>query len=163
MGSVGETYGIIRYVEPDLSVPARDRAFFANPAPKRLEEIEQTLHDMRTSKDIARGVEGLDVQGFTYLHSPSSLSGEQMLEGTNAEDIYGPETLNMMLKFTGAKKGICHSVGFRLKPADKQKDLSFVPMRGAEIDQIMAGESLDGILGISVRCFQYKIGANATL
>ena len=147
MGSIGHT-GIFRFVEPDLTVPAEDRAIFANPRPKRLEQLELPLHDFRTSSEVAKGYAGLDTQGFTYLSHVSALSPEQMLEGRNAEEKLAPEVLDMMLKLTGAKRGVVHSIGFRRTLASKQQDLDFVPMRDSAIDQIMAKIPKDQMLGM---------------
>lgn len=71
-----------------------------------------------------------------------------MLEGRNAEDVLGPETLEMMIKLTGAKRGVVHSVGFRRIAASKQLDLEFVPMRGSEIDVAMERIPKDQMLGM---------------
>lgn len=140
--------GIFRFVEPDLTIPAQDRAIFANPRPKHLVQLELPLHDIRTSNKITSGSAGLDVQGFTYLHHVSALSPEQMLTGRNAEDLLAPETLEMMIKYTGAKRGVVHSVGFRRIPASKQLDLEFVPLRGSEIDLAMERIPKDQMLGM---------------
>lgn len=147
MASINPT-GIFRFVEPDLTIPAQDRAIFANPRPKHLVQLELPLHDIRTSNEISSGSAGLDVQGFTYLHHVSALSPEQMLEGRNAEDLLAPETLEMMIKYTGAKRGVVHSVGFRRIPASKQLDLEFVPLRGSEIDLAMERIPKDQMLGM---------------
>lgn len=147
MASINPT-GIFRFVEPDLTIPAQDRAIFANPRPKHLVQLELPLHDIRTSNEISAGSAGLDVQGFTYLHHVSALSPEQMLEGRNAEDVLAPETLEMMIKYTGAKRGVVHSVGFRRIPASKQLDLEFVPLRGSEIDLAMERIPKDQMLGM---------------
>lgn len=137
LDSVGKS-GIFRFVEPDLTVPAEDRAMFANARPKRLEQMELPLHDFRTSGEVAKGYEGLDTQDFTYINHASALCSEQMLQGRNAEEKLAPEVLDMMLKFTGAKIGVVHNIAFRRVPASKQLDLEFVPMRDSAIDQIMA-------------------------
>ncbi|KAI5366595.1 Putative hydroxylase/desaturase AsaB [Septoria linicola] len=139
-------HAIFRFVEPDLTIPAYDRAIFANPRPKRLEQLELPLHDFRTSTEVARGFEGLDQQGFTYIEHASSLTPDEMLAGRNAEDKLAPEVLEMMAKLTGAKRGVVHSIGFRRIPASKQQDLDFVPMRGSEIDQQMEQIPKDGML-----------------
>lgn len=147
MASINPT-GIFRFVEPDLTIPAQDRAIFANPRPKHLVQLELPLHDIRTSNEITSGSAGLDVQGFTYLHHVSALSPEQMLAARNAEDVLAPETLEMMIKYTGAKRGVVHSVGFRRIPASKQLDLEFVPLRGSEIDLAMERIPKDQMLGM---------------
>lgn len=147
MASINPT-GIFRFVEPDLTIPAQDRAIFANPRPKHLVQLKLPLHNFRTSNEISSGSAGLDVQGFTYLHHVSALSPEQMLAGRNAEDVLAPETLEMMIKYTGAKRGVVHSVGFRRIPASKQLDLEFVPLRGSEIDVAMEKVPKDQMLGM---------------
>ncbi|CAK1363211.1 hypothetical protein CB0940_04683 [Cercospora beticola] len=138
MGSIEETYGIFRFVDPDLSVSAYDRAIFANPRPKRLEQLKLPLHNFWTSDEVAKGNAGLDTQGFTYIKHASSLTADEVFEGRNVEDVLVPETIDMMLKLTGAKHGVAHNVGFRRKSAAKQENLDFIPMRGNELDQILA-------------------------
>ncbi|KAF2217519.1 hypothetical protein CERZMDRAFT_92166 [Cercospora zeae-maydis SCOH1-5] len=138
MGSIEPTHGIFRFVDPDLSVPAYDRAIFANPRPKRLEQLKLPLHNFWTSDEVAKGSAGLDTQGFTYIEHASSLTAEQVFEDGNVEAVLVPETIDMMLKLTGAKRGVAHNVGFRRKAATKQENLDFIPMRGNELDQILA-------------------------
>ncbi|EME38479.1 hypothetical protein DOTSEDRAFT_39471 [Dothistroma septosporum NZE10] len=148
MGEADESpvYGIFRFLEPDLSVPAEDRAIFAAPANVRAVEERIQLHDFRTSADVARGAQGLDVQAFTYIKHKSSLSGEEMLQGTNVEDIYAPETVDMILKLTGASRGVVHNVAFRRDPATKQNDLKYVMRAGGERDQAVMSLPQDRVL-----------------
>lgn len=139
---------IFRFVEPDLTVPAYDRAIFANPRAKQIEQLELPLHDFRTSTEVARGTDGLDLQGFTYIEHDSCLTPDEMLAGRHAEEILAPEVLQMMVELTGAKRGVVHSIGFRRVLASKQQDLDFVPMRGSEIDQKMEQIPKDQMLGM---------------
>lgn len=141
------TFGIFRFLEPDLSVPAHERATFAGPASKAAKEETIELHDFRSDKSIARGREGLDVQGFTYVEHASSLTGEELLAGTKAEDIYAPEVIGFMLKLTGGSRAVAHDVGFRRKLANRQADLYHVQRRGNEMDQAVSKLPRDRILG----------------
>lgn len=148
MGSIDQTYGVFRYVEADLSMKAEDRAFYSPPAPKRIKEEELPLHNFWTSDEVAKGNEGLDVQAFTYQNHTSVLSGDEFLEGTNCEDIYAPECVDLILKLTGAKRAVCHGVAFRRDLATNQADLSFVPPRGGVMDQAIAKLPRDRLLGM---------------
>lgn len=129
------TYGVFRFLEPDLSVPAEERAIFAGPASKVAKEEEIELHDFRTSHNIVKGARGLDVQAFTYLNHTSSLTGDEILKGTNAEDIYAPEVIDFMLGVTGGSRAVVHNIAFRRKLATKSVDLYHVNRAGGEWDE----------------------------
>ena len=141
------TYGIFRFYEPDLSVPAEERAIFAGPANKRAAEEKIQLHDFRSSNDVAKGAKGLDVQAFTYVKHKSSLTAEELLEGDNAERIYVPETIDLVLKLTGASRGVVHNVAFRRAPVTKAADINFVDRAGGEKDQAIKAMPRDRVLG----------------
>lgn len=125
-------YGVFRFLEPDLSVPAEERAIFAGPASKVAKEETIELHDFRTATDVAKGARGLDVQAFTYLNHTSSLTGDEILEETNAEDIYAPEVIDFILGVTGGSRAVVHNIAFRRKLATKQVDLYHVNRAGGE-------------------------------
>lgn len=139
------TYGIFRFCEPDLSVPAEERAIFAGPANIRAAEEKIQLRDFSTSNDIAKGAEGLDVQAFTYIKHKSSLAGEELLQGTNAEDIYAPEAIDLILKLTGAARGVVHNLTFRREAATRQADINHVIKAGGERDQAIKALPQDRI------------------
>lgn len=148
MASIGDQVcGIFRYVEADLSMPASERGIYAPPAPKCIREETLQLLNFRTSKDVVKGGEGLDVQGFTYVNHSSALSRDDFFQGTNAEDVYAPECIDLVLKLTGAKRGIVHNIAFRRKLATNQADLSFVSLKGGPVDQIIEKLPKDRLLG----------------
>lgn len=114
MANTEQTYGIFQFVEPDLSVPAAERPMFAAPAIKTAVDEKLVLHDFRTATDVKKGVEGLDTQGFTFLEHKSSIDPGFMLNGASVSDIedtYADEVLDLMIKLTGAKRGIVHNIG----------------------------------------------------
>ena len=137
MGEAAESskyYGAIRFINPDLSVPAHERAIYAGPAAKLAKDESVELHDFRTSEDVTKGFAGLDVQGFTYVNHEFSLGRDEILQGTNAEDIYAKEVIDMMLKFTGASRAVIHNMTFRRRPAVDQEDLYHIRRRGDRSD-----------------------------
>lgn len=133
MANTNPTYGVFTFVEPDLSIPAHERPMFAAPETKTSVAEKLVLHDFRTATDIARGAEGLDVQGFTFINHTSALSTERLLNGTNIEDVegtYAQESLNLILELTGAKRGIVHNVVFRRRLSPGEPDLSSLFPKG---------------------------------
>ena len=142
------TYGTFRFLEPDLSVPAKERAIFAGPASKVAKEETIELHDFRTANDVAQGARGLDVQAFTYINHVSSLTGDEMLQGTNVEDVYAPEVIDFMLGVTGGSRAVVHNIAFRRKLATNQVDLSYVNRAGGEWDEAIKKRSNDRISGM---------------
>lgn len=140
-------YGAIRFIEPDLSVPAEERAIYAGPAAKLAKDESVELHDFRTSTDVAKGLAGLDVQGFTYMNHEFSLGRDEILGGTNAEDIYAKEVIDMMLKFTGASRAVIHNMTFRRKLAVAQEDLYHIRRRGDRSDTEIAKLPKDRVQG----------------
>lgn len=134
------TYGVFTFVEPDLSIPAKDRPMFAAPETKTSVEEKLVLNDFRTATDVVRGAEGLDVQGFAFINHKSSLPTERLLNGTNIEDVedtYAQEALNLMIALTGAKRGIVHNVVFRRRLSPGEPDLSSLFPKGAN-DEVEA-------------------------
>ncbi|KAK8075386.1 hypothetical protein PG997_010049 [Apiospora hydei] len=133
MASSNPTCGVFTFVEPDLSVSAHDRPMFAAPDTKTSVEEKLVLHDFRTATDVARGAEGLDVQGFTFINHKSALDTELLLNGTNievVEETYAQEALNLALEITGAKRGIVHNVVFRRRLSPGEPDLSSLFPKG---------------------------------
>lgn len=156
------TQAILRFAEPDLSVPAKDRALFALAANKIVREDTVALNDFRTDERVVKGPEGLDVQGFTYLNHRSALqNSDQWFSGLNVEDIYLPELCDLICKITGAQTAVVNNVAFRRRLADKQADLSYVHKRGDELDREIAKLPRDKTLGT---CFfflsSHKVGVN---
>ena len=139
-------YGVFRFLDPDLSVPAHERAIFAGPASKAAKEETLELHDFRTSNDVAQGARGLDVQGFTFVNHVSSLTGEQLMAASNPEEIYCPEIIDLILNVTGGKRAVVHDMAFRRK-LSTTADIYHVNRRGNEMDQMLAKLPRDRILG----------------
>lgn len=134
MATSNPTYGLFTFVEPDLSIPAKDRPMFAAPETKTSVEEKLVLHDFRTATDVVRGAEGLDAQGFTFINHTSALSTERLLNGTNIEDVeetYAQEALNLLIELTGAKRGVVHNVVFRRRLSPGEPDLSSLFPKGA--------------------------------
>ena len=140
-------YGVFRFLDPDLSVPAQERAIFAGPASKDVREERIELHDFRASADVAKDGRGLDVQGFTYVDHTSSLTADEMLSGSNAEDIYALEVIDLALRVTGGRRAVVHNIAFRRKLATNQVDLFHVQRRGNEMDVAVKKQPCDRILG----------------
>lgn len=143
-----KVYGTFRFFDPDPSVPAEERAIYAGPAPKEAKEETIQLHDFRTASDVAKGFEGLDVQGFTYVKHTSSLRGEEIAQGTNAEDMYAAEIVDLVLSLTGAGHAVVHDITLRTNPSMMQTDLFKVHLRGNEVDQAIMKLPRDKILGL---------------
>ncbi|KAK8071842.1 GA4 desaturase [Apiospora saccharicola] len=102
-------------------------------APETAVEEKLVLHDFRTATDIARGAEGLDVQGFTFINHQSALDTELLLNGTKievVEETYAKEALNLALEITGAKRGIVHKVVFRRRLSPDEPDWSSLFSKG---------------------------------
>ena len=141
MGSIAteqEHYGLLRFANPDLSIPASERGLFSPPANKEVVEAKLPLHDLRTSPSIIQGPAGLDVQGFAYIQHQSALSDETWFSGTNIEDIYLPEVCSLICNITGAKRAIINQCAFRRKHVELQTDPSFYLKRDAPLDQELA-------------------------
>lgn len=127
--------GILRYSLPDTSVRPEDRGLFSAPAHRYGEDVEVELYDPSTSSDIVQGPEGLDIQGFTYVKSPSSLKEEDWLEGTNVEETYVPEVEELVRQVTGAKKVIVNHLGIRKRLAANAADPKFFRKAGDQHDE----------------------------
>ncbi|USW59777.1 Putative hydroxylase/desaturase AsaB [Septoria linicola] len=146
-----DVYGIFRFLDPDLSVPASERPMFVGPTPKRVVEERIKLIDFRNSHDIEKGAKGLDVQSFTFVNHKFSLHANQILEGTNAEDIYAQEVIDFMLKLTGASRAVVHNITFRRKTAESQDQTLdpkqyAVQRRGGERLRQVGSQPRNGIL-----------------
>lgn len=138
MGPASETpqqTGIFRFIDPDLSIPASQRAIYASPAPKRVVEEEIALHDLRAATDLPSGQAGLDTQAFTWAKHQFSLSAEELLQGDNVENVYVQEVKDLVLKVTGAKRAVAHQAAFRRGLATKQENLNAVHPAGGEFDE----------------------------
>ena len=154
MGSLEQKVqpAILRYIVPDLSVPAKDRSFFAFPANKEVVDTGVQLRDFRTDPDIVRGPAGLDVQGFTYIAHESALAkSDGWYEGQNVEEIYLPEVEALICKVTGAKRAVVNNVAFRRREAEKQVDHSFFYKRDCDLDRDIGKLPKDQVMGKTSR------------
>ena len=157
LGPMGQS-AILRYIVPDLSVPAKDRSFFAFPANKEVVDTEVQLRDLRTDSDsdIVRGSAGLDVQGFTYVNHESALAQlEGWYEGKNVEEVYLPEVEALVCEVTGAKRAVVNNVAFRRREAEKQVDHSFYYKRDCDLDRDIGKLPKDQVMGKSSKCERY--------
>ncbi|CRG92820.1 hypothetical protein PISL3812_09890 [Talaromyces islandicus] len=131
-----EPYGLFQYVEADNSVPAEERALYTLPSSRTIVDIRQPLYDMRTSTNIVKGPDGLDVQGFTYLEHSSTLSGGDWFAGSNIEEIYIPEIIELICNITGAKRAVVDSVQIRRRVANEEEEENIPNRKGQKHDQI---------------------------
>jgi hypothetical protein len=102
---------------------------------------------MRTSNKITKGPDGLDVQGFTYLEHSSALSGEDWFVGTNIEEIYVPEIIQLICTVTGAKRAVVDSMQIRRRAANAQEEQNIPNRKGQEHDQIGLKLARDTVRG----------------
>ena len=127
------TYGIFKFIDPDLSVNADGRGFFALPASKDVKLETLQLLDYRTDPNIVKGAAGLDVQGFTMVNHRSALTGDEWFTESDVEDIYFPEVEELVKKLTGAKTFLVNNAAFRRKQAKQQEDPKHYVKRGEDI------------------------------
>jgi hypothetical protein len=152
MTTAVNTKGYIRFAIPDESIPATERAIYAPPASKEVRQELLPLHDFRTSKDVAKGAAGLDVQGFTFVTHQSVLrTAEEFLAGHNAEEIYVPEVIELVKHVTGAKRAVAHNVTFRRRQPSREADTHDTPRKGDAQDQALKQLPRDRILGMYSR------------
>lgn len=127
------THGVIRYSEPDDSIPASERSFYSFPASRLVEDHTHKLHDLR-QPPIKPGT-GLDVQGFTWVQHKSALAGEEWFQGRNIEDVYAPETIKLICEVTGAKRAVVGGFGIRTRSATLQEEKPYdVNLKGDGLD-----------------------------
>ncbi|KAF2172720.1 hypothetical protein M409DRAFT_16682 [Zasmidium cellare ATCC 36951] len=142
MGSIdanGTTaaHGVIRYSEPDDSIPASERSFYSFPASRLVEDHTHELHDLRQSP-IKPGA-GLDVQGFTWLTHKSALAGDEWFQGRNIEDVYAPEMIKLICEVTGAKRAVVDGFGIRTRSATLQEEKPYdVNLKGDGLDLVVS-------------------------
>ena len=126
------TYGIFKFIDPDLSVSADGRGFFALPASKEVKLETLRLLDYRTDPNIVKGAAGLDVQGFTVVNHQSALTGDQWFTESDVENIYFSEVEELVRKLTGAKTFLVNNAAFRRKQTKQQEDPKHYTKRGEE-------------------------------
>ncbi|KJX95795.1 hypothetical protein TI39_contig1049g00001 [Zymoseptoria brevis] len=117
-----------------MSISAYDRALYTLPGNKSLKDEKVVLHDFRTAKDVAHGLEGLDKQGFTYVKHKSSVTYDDWLKDGVVEDVYCQELKELILNATGAKDALIYCVAFRRRLAI-DRGIEEVDLRGAPMDQ----------------------------
>lgn len=131
----GVVRGTVSYNTPDLSVRPEDRGLFSGPAHKQSENVEVDLHDPTIAPELQAGPEGLDVQGFTYVKSPSALNADDWLAGTNVEETYVPEVEELVRRVTGAKRVVVNHLGIRKRLANNNANPKFYRKAGDQHDQ----------------------------
>jgi hypothetical protein len=100
---MGPTPAMIYFGVPDLSCTPEQRAILTVP-PEEHFPAEVLLHDFSTSPELIKGVDGLDVQGFTYLKHHSKIL-ELGNSWNNAQlDQYYHEIEALMCEWLGARK-----------------------------------------------------------
>ncbi|CAK7226990.1 hypothetical protein SBRCBS47491_006417 [Sporothrix bragantina] len=127
--------GMVRYNVPDDSVSPKDRGLFSGPAHKSAVDADVDLFDPETDPAIIQGPEGLDVQGFTYVKSPSALTLEQWMSGHNVEETYIPEVEELMRRVTGASTVVVNHLGIRKRTAANNTNPTFYRKAGDAHDQ----------------------------
>ncbi|KAF2769756.1 hypothetical protein EJ03DRAFT_351027 [Teratosphaeria nubilosa] len=142
------TKGYVRFSVPDLSISGKELAIYSPPISKSVKQESVPLHDFRTATDVAKGAEGLDVQGFTWIKHQSSLkSPDEFITGRNIEDIYVQECIDLIKDLTGAKKGVVHNVALRRQPRTRFDPNSVdSPRRGDASDQAIMKLPRDRVL-----------------
>ncbi|RMZ66297.1 GA4 desaturase [Pyrenophora seminiperda CCB06] len=88
---------------PDLSCTLEQRAILTVP-PEEHFPAEVLLHDFSTSTELIKGVDGLDVQGFTYLKHHSKILELGSSWDSAQLDQYYHELEAMMCERLGARK-----------------------------------------------------------
>lgn len=127
--------GTVRYNLPDLRVKPEDRGLFSGPAHIHGEDVEVDLHDPAASPEIIQGPEGLDIQGFTYVKHQSSLGEQDWLEGSNVEEKYVPEVVELVKQVTGAREVVVNHLGIRKRLAANNSDPTFYRKKGDKHDE----------------------------
>ncbi|KAF2168949.1 hypothetical protein M409DRAFT_52933 [Zasmidium cellare ATCC 36951] len=141
MGDAGDSdvvhHGVIRYIVSAKDPPPEKRSLFGLAANSSWTDHELAVRDFRKAEELVKGPEGLDVQGFTYIDHESALS---------KSDTCLPEVCDLVCKVTGASKAIVLNCAFRRKPVDLQKDPNWIPMKGDDIDTMLAALPRDKCL-----------------
>ena len=100
---MGPTFATIYFGVPDLSCTPERRAILTVP-PEEHFPAEVLLHDFSTSSETIKGLDGLDVQGFTYFKHHSKIL-ELGNSWDNAQlDQYYHELEALMRDWLGARK-----------------------------------------------------------
>lgn len=147
--SSSTTPSLIRFTIPDPSIPVHSLAFFTQYPTKQSALLPTPLHSFRTSSSITPGPAGLDTQGFTYIRHKFSLTDEELFVGRNAEDIYAKECVELVLRVTGAKRGVVHNVEMRRKAGKVEgfEKGEGVELKGGEWDRVVGGFAVEEVYG----------------
>lgn len=100
---MGPTPATIYFGVPDLSCTPERRAILTVPPEEHL-PAEVLLHDFSTSSELIKGVDGLDVQGFTYLKHHSKILELGNSWDDAQLDQYYHELEALMCEWLGARK-----------------------------------------------------------
>jgi GA4 desaturase len=138
----------LRFGIPDLSVSPEDRALYGFPANKEVIQERVKLHDFRTSSEVTKGPEGLDVQGFTYINHRSALNNsDQRFTEEDVRKTFIPEVEDLICKVTGAKRAVANNIAFRRKLATEQEDPKFYYKKDHPLDQALSKFPRDIAIG----------------
>lgn len=141
-------FGTLRFSEPDLSVSAAERALYTFPATKRFTDEAVQLHDFNAADELTKGAEGIDVQGFSYIKHRSIITEEdEWFTGQNVEEKYIPETEELVLKITGARKAVVSQIGFRRRLVEPAWDPNYAPKKGSAVDERFSKVPRNAVLG----------------
>lgn len=77
-----------------------------------------------------------------------SLSDREIFEGRNAEEIYAAECVDLVVKVTGASRGVVHNIDIRQKAGEvEESEGNKVEMRGGEWDREVERFPIDELFG----------------
>lgn len=138
------TPATIYFGVPDLSYTPEQRAILTSP-PEEHFPAEVLLHDFSTSSELTKGVDGLDVQGFTYLRHHSKI-----LELGNSWDDaqlhqYYHELEELMCEWLGARKAFV--VNTVVRRVSTWTDFSTWVDRNSKVGKDQESRQHDKILG----------------
>ena len=107
--STDQGTGRIQYIEPDTSIDPFDCDYLAIPRPLTLIHEDLPLHNLRPEIFSNPSPYGLDKTGFTAVKHNSVFhsapySKESFLNEKLVEEVYIPETEDLVKQVTGAKK-----------------------------------------------------------
>lgn len=112
--------GTFVFIDPDSSIGADERGYFALPAAKEQKLYTLPLHDYRTDPNITKGPLGLSKHGFTVVNHKSALSPDSWFSEKAILDTYLPEIQALIKNVTGARKVVPLHAAFRRRSDDDE-------------------------------------------
>lgn len=106
--TIGQQLGRVQFIEPDTSVDPWDCDYVAIPRPLTLTYEDLPLNDLRPEIFSSSSPYGLNKSGFTAVKHHSAFhtvpySKDSFLDEKLVEEVYMPETENLVKSVTGAK------------------------------------------------------------